>query len=155
MTASEVNCDTNENSDRQPPRLHIVGRRNAGKTTLVCELISAIQDRGFRVATVKHTHHNHELDTPGKDSFQHRQAGAAAVGILSPQLTALFVPETRAESDEMRYRRFEQAFRDCDLIVVEGDLNTSAPRVEVWRSTVGERPYAVSDSDIRAVVSDE
>ncbi|MCA9066905.1 MAG: molybdopterin-guanine dinucleotide biosynthesis protein MobB, partial [Planctomycetaceae bacterium] len=104
---------------------------------------------------VKHTHHNHELDTPGKDSFQHRQAGAAAVGILSPQLTALFVPETRAESDEMRYRRFEQAFRDCDLIVVEGDLNTSAPRVEVWRSTVGERPYAVSDSDIRAVVSDE
>ena len=81
MTASEVNCDTNENSDRQPPRLHIVGRRNAGKTTLVCELIAAIQDRGFRVATVKHTHHNHELDTPGKDSFRHRQAGAAAVGI--------------------------------------------------------------------------
>jgi len=72
-----------------PPPIHIVGRKNAGKTTLVCDLIAALTQQGLRVATVKHTHHQHELDVPGKDSWRHREAGAAAVGILSPGMVAM------------------------------------------------------------------
>ncbi len=136
-------------------RIHIVGRKNSGKTTLVCDLIREFTARNLKVATVKHTHHHHELDTPGKDSHKHREAGAAGVGILSPQMTALFSPVAREERGESRYTQFEVQFADCDLILVEGDLQASAPRIEVWRSVASEAPYAANDSAIVAVVSDD
>ncbi|GAB5441438.1 MAG: molybdopterin-guanine dinucleotide biosynthesis protein B [Fuerstiella sp.] len=137
------------------PRVHIVGRKNAGKTTLVCELVAEFQRREIPVATVKHTHHAHELDTPGKDSHQHRTAGAAGVGILSPGMTAAFVPTIRAQQEHNRYRPFQIMFSDCRLILVEGDLQTSAPRIEVWRSIVSEPPYAAEDPQIERIVSDD
>ena len=142
-------------SQSKPARVHIVGRKNSGKTTLVCELVREFTSRGIRVATIKHTHHQHELDTPGKDSHLHREAGAAAVGILSPQMTAMFIPSDRELRGERRYEQFESLFADCSLILVEGDLNSAAPRIEVWRSVVSEEPYAAVDSAILALVSDD
>ena len=138
-----------------PTRIHIVGRKNSGKTTLVCDLVAELIRRGLRVATIKHTHHRHELDTPGKDSHKHRESGAAAVGILTPQMTAAFIPMDREEMGAHRYAAFESIFANFDLILVEGDLQTTAPRIEVWRSVVSERPYAADDVKIVAVVSDE
>ena len=145
----------NSDSARLQRRIHIVGRKNSGKTTLVCDLVRELTSRGLKVATVKHTHHRHELDTPGKDSYQHREAGAAAVGILSPQMTAMFFPTDRKGQGDHRYAQFESLFADCDLILVEGDLQAEAPRIEVWRNAVSERPYAAVDSAIVAVVSDD
>jgi molybdopterin-guanine dinucleotide biosynthesis protein B len=139
-----------------PPRIHIVGRKNAGKTTLVCDLIDALTQQGLRVATVKHTHHQHELDVPGKDSWRHREAGAAAVGILSPGMVAMFLPQNREQAGQQRYQLFDAvAFQDCDLLLVEGDLQADAPRVEVWRVVVGEQPWAATDNSIVAVVTDD
>lgn len=136
-------------------RIHIVGRKNSGKTTLVCDLVRELTRRGVKVATVKHTHHHHELDTPGKDSHLHREAGAAAVGILSPRMTAIFVPSVREERGDHRYEQFESQFGDCKVILVEGDLQATAPRIEVWRSVVSEKPYAADDRAILAVISDD
>ncbi|APZ93476.1 molybdopterin-guanine dinucleotide biosynthesis protein B [Fuerstiella marisgermanici] len=136
------------------PRIHIVGRKNAGKTTLVCDLVKELTRMGYRVATIKHTHHNHELDTPGKDSHQHRESGATGVGILSPQITAAFVPVQRNDDEAKRYDSFQVLFADSDLILVEGDLQTTATRIEVWRETVPEPPYATTDKGIAVVVSD-
>lgn len=140
---------------RQVPRVHIVGRKNAGKTTLVCDLVKALSDSGLKVATIKHTHHHHELDTPGKDSHKHRESGAAGVGILSSQMTAAFVPVNRDEDESVRYARFNVMFNDCDIILVEGDLNATARKIEVWRDVVSEPPYATNDSTIELVVTDE
>ncbi|MFO0998897.1 MAG: molybdopterin-guanine dinucleotide biosynthesis protein B [Planctomycetaceae bacterium] len=142
-------------SQSKPARVHIVGRKNSGKTTLVCELVREFKSRGIRVATIKHTHHHHELDTPGKDSHLHREAGAAGVGILSPQMTAMFVPSDRELRGERRYEQFESLFADSRLILVEGDLQSTAHRVEVWRSVVSEEPYAAKDLAISAVISDD
>lgn len=139
---------------RNVPRVHIVGRKNAGKTTLVCDLVRQLSERGFKVATIKHTHHHHELDTPGKDSHKHRESGAAGVGILSSQMTAAFVPVVRDEDEATRYARFNIMFNDCDIILVEGDLNTTAMKLEVWRPEVIEPPYAETNPTISAVVSD-
>lgn len=139
---------------RQVPRVHIVGRKNAGKTTLVCELVKELTLRGLKVATIKHTHHHHELDTPGKDSHKHRESGAAGVGILSSQMTAAFVPVARDEDEATRYARFNVMFNDCDMILVEGDLNTAAKKLEVWRDIVAEPPYAQTNDTISGVVSD-
>ena len=136
------------------PRIHLVGRRNAGKTTMVCALIRELTERGFRVASVKHTHHHQELDTPGKDSHRHRTSGAVATGILAPQMTALFIPSESAVRTDDRYVAFENAFADSDVILVEGDLQTTGTRIEIWRSGLAEPPYAVADAGIKAVISD-
>jgi molybdopterin-guanine dinucleotide biosynthesis protein B len=140
---------------RQVPRIHIVGRKNSGKTTLVCDLVRELTRQGHKVATIKHTHHHHELDTPGKDSHKHRKSGAAGVGILSSQMTAAFVPGPRDEDEKLRYDRFNVMFNDCDLMLVEGDLSTSARKVEVWRNAVSDAPYATSERSIAVVVTDD
>lgn len=139
-------------------RLHIVGRKNSGKTTLIVELVSYLRSQGVRVGTIKHTHHQHELDVPGKDSYRHRTAGASAVGILSPGMNAVFwptqAPDQPAESAGGKYALFESLFAPLDLVLVEGDLYTTAPKVEVWRPEVGVPPLAGETPGIRAVIGD-
>lgn len=140
---------------KEVPRWHVVGRKNSGKTTLVCELVTRLTDQGLKVATIKHTHHQHELDTPGKDSHKHRESGAAGVGILSAQMTAAFVPMEREEDEDLRYARFNVMFNDCDIILVEGDLHTSARRIEVWRSANNPLPYALEYPAIDLLITDD
>jgi molybdopterin-guanine dinucleotide biosynthesis adapter protein len=137
-------------------RLHVLGRKNHGKTTLVVDLVRRLTELGYRVGTIKHTHHQHELDTPGKDSHQHRIAGAAAVGILSPSLHAVFWPPVSTDSKgEERYTSFEPMFAHCDLVIVEGDTQTEGTKLEVWRSAVGSEPLAMVDASIVGIVTDD
>ena len=138
-------------------RVHIIGRKNSGKTTLVTELVAEYVRRGLRVGTIKHTHHAHELDTPGKDSHRHRESGSSAVGILSRSMNAVFwPPKGGAEmSAEFRYADFQPFYNDCDIVLVEGDTQTEAPKIEVWRAELGSVPMANSDKSIVAIVSDD
>lgn len=135
-------------------RLHVIGKKNCGKTTLVVDLVTYWTNQGLRVGTIKHTHHQHELDVPGKDSFRHRQAGAASVGILSPGMIAVFHPVVDA-SGHKHYDRLAPMFADCDLVLVEGDSAAAATRVEVWRAAAAAEPYALADEGIRTVISDD
>lgn len=136
-------------------RIHIIGGKNHGKTTLVAELVQELSARGYRVGTIKHTHHQHELDAPGKDSHRHREAGAAVVGILSRSMSAAFWPPQSADSSssEDRYANFAQIFADCHLVLVEGDTQTTAAKIEVWRKSLGTQPLAMTDESILAVVT--
>ncbi len=139
-------------------RIHIVGRKNSGKTTLIVELVDYLTKQGLRVGTIKHTHHKHELDTPGKDSFRHREAGAHAVGILSPDLNAVFWPQKADGADpnrDNRYDLFLSLMDECDVLLVEGDSSTSATKVEVWRSETNPVPMLEHDSSVEAVITDD
>ena len=137
-------------------RIHIVGGKNQGKTTLVVDLVEYFCANGLRVATIKHSHHEHELDTPGKDSYLHRQAGAAAVGIVAGNMNAVFWPTDRNQRDsDSKYDHFEPLMNASDLILVEGDQHGRGPKVEVWRAEVGREPLANADPSILAVVSDD
>ena len=140
-------------------RIHIIGGKNSGKTTLIVELVRHFTEQGIRVGTIKHTHHHHELDTPGKDSHRHRQAGAAVVGILSPAMNAVFWPQENAAKTSTapvdRYATFDGLMDDCRIVLVEGDQSTSAPKLEVFRQEVREQPLAQSDPTIRAIISDD
>ncbi len=141
-------------------RIHILGRKNHGKTTLLVELVEHLSARGFRVGTIKHTHHAHELDTPGKDSHRHRAAGASVSAILSRSLNAVFWPPELTTNDgeatkANRYAAFEPHFAGCDLVLVEGDTTCEGTKIEVWREAVGSEPMALSDPQIRAVVTDD
>lgn len=138
-------------------RIHIVGRKNSGKTTLIVELVSQLTQLGHRVGTIKHTHHHHELDVPGKDSFRHRQAGAAAVGVLAPTMNAVFWPVGAVEHEETgdRYAAMMRVFHECDIVLVEGDSRTAAPKIEVWRAATQTEPLAGNDKAILALVTDD
>ena len=67
----------------------ITGWSGSGKTSLVIRLIPEFRARGFRVATIKHAHHAFDIDTPGKDSYEHRAAGAAEVVVSSEKRWAI------------------------------------------------------------------
>jgi molybdopterin-guanine dinucleotide biosynthesis protein MobB len=136
-------------------QLHIVGGKNHGKTTLIVDLVKEFAGRGIVVGTVKHTHHRHELDVPGKDSYQHRMAGAAAVGILSPSMSAVFLPADSSSDDRDRYSVFAPMFSHCRFVLIEGDLQSTAPKIEVWRRELGTPPLIRSHKSIKAVVADD
>jgi len=138
-------------------RIHVIGQKNSGKTTLIVELVQACTQLGYRVGTIKHTHHQHELDSPGKDSHRHREAGAEVVGILTQKMNAVFWPpvETTESTREQRYDGFSPMFAECDLVIVEGDSKTQQPKIEVWREALGTAPLASSDASIHAVVTDD
>ena len=138
-----------------PRCLHIIGRKNSGKTTLVVDLVQELTRRGLRVGTIKHTHHHHELDTPGKDSYQHREAGAAIVGILAPQMTAIFTPPVKNETPEARFSALVTSMHHCDLVLVEGGQQLEGLKIEVWRSAVTEAPLAAHDTSLAALVTDD
>lgn len=136
-------------------RIHIIGGKNHGKTTLIVELVPELTRRGLRVGTIKHTHHHHELDAPGKDSHRHRLSGAMSAGILSPDMSAIFWPVGDDVAKEERYAQFEAMQSACDLVLVEGDIHTRANRIEVWRADAGGVPLAEGDPSILGVVTDD
>ena len=136
-------------------RIHIVGKKNHGKTQLLVELIQELTSRGLQVGSIKHTHHHHELDTPGKDSHRHRLAGAAVVGILSRNMNAVFIPTSQASAGEERYAALSLSFANCDVVIVEGDSQSAAPKIEVWRAALGTEPLAADDPTILAVITDD
>jgi molybdopterin-guanine dinucleotide biosynthesis protein B len=132
--------------------IQIVGRREHGKTTLVVELLRELGRRGLRAGSIKHSSHTHELDAPGKDSYRHREAGAAPAAVITPRLTAIHLPVAQ----EQVLDRVAPLFEECDLVLVEGWLGRSGwPKVEVWRAEAGGVPLAIGRSDIEAVVTDD
>ncbi len=145
-------------------RVHVIGGKNHGKTTLMVELVSELQSRGYCVGTIKHTHHEHELDVAGKDSHRHREAGAAISGILSRSMNAIFWPNAGSEADafgidpDSRYDAFVKMYSDCDVVLVEGDTRTSGLKLEVWRELHDTPPMAVSNAhitNVRAIITDD
>ena len=91
-----------------------------------------------------------------KIRHRHREAGAAVVGILTRSLNAIFwqtpISAAFATPDD-RYEAFAESFADCQLTLVEGDTQTDAPKIEVWRKSLGSEPMAKSDSSIQAIVT--
>lgn len=129
----------------------IIGWQNAGKTTLMERLVAEIIARGFSVSTVKHVHHDVDLDRPGKDTYRHRQAGAQEVVLASAHRFAL-MREHRGPEPELAAVLARLA--PVDLVLVEGYKRDSHPKIEVWRDT-GERALIQpGDPLVRAVATD-
>src|SRR3546814_19338239 len=61
----------------------LAGWSGSGKTTLIVQLIPALVRRGLSVSTMKHAHHAFDVDTPGKDSYEPRAAGATEALVAS------------------------------------------------------------------------
>jgi molybdopterin-guanine dinucleotide biosynthesis adapter protein len=130
----------------------LAGWSGAGKTTLLVKLIPELKARGVSVSTLKHAHHAFEIDRPGKDSFEHRQAGATEVLIASARRWAL-MHELQGQ-DELPLSDLLRRLSPVDLIVVEGFKAHAHPKLEVHRSANGKPYLFASLSNVRAIVSD-
>ncbi len=130
----------------------LAGWSGAGKTTLLRRLIPALLARGLRVSTVKHAHHSFDIDRPGKDSWEHRQAGADEVLVASAARWAL-MHELRGEA-EPGLRALLARMRPVDLILVEGFKREGHPKIEVHRAANGKPPLYPGDPSIIAVAAD-
>jgi molybdopterin-guanine dinucleotide biosynthesis protein B len=131
----------------------VAGFKNSGKTTLVVELIAELKSRGLRVATVKHAHHEFDIDHPGKDSHRHRDAGAEEVIVASRRRWAHI--RELADDAEPPLGELLTHLGDVDLVLVEGYKHGDHPRLEVRRAGQDQPLLAAESESIRAVVSDE
>ncbi len=138
--------------------LHVVGIAGwsgAGKTTLIERLIPILRDAGHWVATVKHAHCGFDLDTPGKDSWRHRQAGACEVIVASDRRVAVIREAPVAVS-----RRIDDLLKELSpptgttsaWVLVEGFHQDLIPTIEVWRAALN-KPLRAHDDALQAIAT--
>ena len=131
----------------------ITGWKNSGKTTLTERLVAELVRRGWNVSTVKHAHHDFDIDKPGADSFRHRQAGATEVAIVSGKRWAL-MHELRGE-DEPTLQAILSRLAPCDIVLVEGYKREAHDKIETRRLEASDRaPLSANDPHIVAIAAD-
>ncbi|NND37412.1 MAG: molybdopterin-guanine dinucleotide biosynthesis protein B [Gammaproteobacteria bacterium] len=130
----------------------IAGYKNSGKTTLIVELIAELTARGLRVATIKHAHHEFDIDHPGKDSYRHREAGATEVMVASRRRWAQ-VRELQG-TVEPTLDELLNRLGPADIVLVEGYKYGDHPKLEIRRSALDHPPLAEESGNVCAVVSD-
>lgn len=131
----------------------ITGWKNSGKTTLTERLVTELVQRGFTVSTIKHAHHDFDIDVPGTDSFRHRAAGASEVAIVSAHRWAV-MHEARGAA-EPTLAEILSRLSPCDIVLVEGYKRDDHLKIEARRKGTATRaPLAETDPRIVAVATD-
>ncbi len=130
----------------------IAGWSGSGKTTLLKGLIPALTARGVGVSTLKHAHHSFDIDMPGKDSYEHRAAGASEVMISSANRWAL-MHELKGAAEPPLCDLIAR-MSPVDLLLVEGFKWEAHPKLEIHRPIVGKPLLQPDDPHIVAVASD-
>jgi molybdopterin-guanine dinucleotide biosynthesis protein B len=128
------------------------GWSGSGKTTLLSKVIPALTARGFSVSTMKHAHHDFDIDAPGKDSHTHRMAGATEVVVASGRRWAL-MHELRASPEPPIYDLLAK-LSPVDFVLVEGFKTALHPKIVVYRAAVGKPPFVADEKQLAGIVSD-
>ena len=130
----------------------ITGWKNAGKTGLMERLVAEITGRGYSVSTLKHAHHQFDIDHPGKDSYRHRDAGAHQVLLASSKRWALMT-ELR-DAPEPSLEDLLKQMAPVDLVLVEGWKRDTHPKVEAHRAETGHPLICATDQSVVMLASD-
>ncbi len=126
-----------------------MGCSNSGKTTLLEKLIQILNDRGYRVGTVKHHRGTFEFDLSGKDTWRHAQAGAEMVAMSTPDGLGL----VKKLTGELSLERIIPFMSDMDIVIVEGFKTGSQPKIELVRGAISQQPVCPQEQ-LLALVSD-
>ena len=127
----------------------IVGRSQTGKTTLIEKLIPVLKDRGYKIGTIKHSHHIFDFDKTGKDSWRHRDAGAETVILASPGKIAMIKNDHAGTLDSLQH-----FFADLDLLITEGYKGALKPKIEVVRAARHQEALLAEDPNLIAIATD-
>lgn len=137
--------------------MHVVcfaGYSGSGKTTLIEQVIALLVQQGQRVSVIKHTHHRFDIDTPGKDTWRHRQAGAYEVLAASDQRVVLMRELPKPQEPDV-HQLIAQLDTQVDWVLVEGFKDCDLPKLEVLGSGAAQMekpPLYPHDSAVQAVV---
>jgi molybdopterin-guanine dinucleotide biosynthesis adapter protein len=137
---------------QDPLVLGLVGWSGAGKTTLMKKLLPLLTARGLRIATLKHAHHEFDVDVPGKDSWEHRRAGASEV-IVSSARRWVQMHELQDEPEPTLAQLLQRVSR-AGLILVEGFKGERHPKLEIYRPALGKPALYPGDPMVVAVATD-
>ena len=130
----------------------VVGYKNAGKTGLMERLVREITERGISVSTIKHAHHQFDVDQPGKDSYRHRAAGASQTLLASSTRWALMTELRGAEEPSLETLLNQLA--PVDLVLVEGYKRDTHHKIEAYRKEPQNPLIAATDPTVRAIAAD-
>lgn len=137
------------------PLLGITAYSGTGKTTLLKQIIPLLKQRHVRVGLIKHTHHDMEVDKPGKDSYELRKAGAAQTLVASQQRWALMTETPNNSEMDLRYLASRFDPDSLDLILVEGFKHETIDKIALFRSEVGKPLNGLIDQYVVAIASNE
>ncbi|KQR67925.1 molybdopterin-guanine dinucleotide biosynthesis protein B [Rhizobium sp. Leaf341] len=136
-----------------PKIFGIAGWKNSGKTGLAVRLVTELTARGYKISTVKHAHHDFDIDKIGADSWRHREAGAHEVTIVSGTRFAI-MHELRGEV-EPSFEAILARLAPCDLVLVEGYKREPIPKIEARRlDAKNHEPLAPADPYICGIAAD-
>ncbi|MCP4295382.1 MAG: molybdopterin-guanine dinucleotide biosynthesis protein B [Proteobacteria bacterium] len=135
-----------------PKLLSFVGRSNSGKTTFITKILPLFCESGLKVGTIKNTHHKVDFDTPGKDSYRHREAGSARILLMTEEKITVFADREK----EMSLKEIvNNWFSDFDLVISEGFKNEDCFKVEISRKQNCKTAlFNNPDYNIKALISD-
>jgi molybdopterin-guanine dinucleotide biosynthesis adapter protein len=131
-----------------PRIIGFAGWSGAGKTTLITKLIPELKAQGFSVSTIKHAHHGFDVDTKGKDSYLHREAGASEVLVASNKRFALL---HEFEGEPMSLMGMLGKLAPVDFVLVEGFKTAQIPKIEVYREANNKPLIALGDANVIAI----
>jgi molybdopterin-guanine dinucleotide biosynthesis protein B len=134
-----------------PNVFSFVGHSGSGKTTLIEKLLRELTGRGLKVATIKHAHHRVELDTPGKDSFRYKEAGAAMSMLLTRDALQLVADAKTEREPEQLAQRF---LGEAGLVLAEGFSHAAGAKIEVLRRECSATPRCTIEDGLIAMVTD-
>jgi molybdopterin-guanine dinucleotide biosynthesis protein B len=136
-----------------PKIFGIAGWKNSGKTGLAVRLVTELTARGYKISTIKHAHHDFDIDKVGADSFRHREAGAHEVTIVSGTRYAI-MHELRGAA-EPSLAEVLARLAPCDIVLIEGYKREPVPKIEARRlESTNREPLAPSDPYIAAIAAD-
>ena len=130
----------------------VTGGKNTGKTGLIERLVKEFVNRGVTVSTIKHAHHDTDIDQPGRDSHRHREAGAHQV-VLSTKHRWAIMTELR-DAPEVDLKNIIRSLEPVQLTLIEGYKNEPHPKIETFRLTISKPLLALTNSSIKGIASD-
>ncbi|MGZ4960219.1 MAG: molybdopterin-guanine dinucleotide biosynthesis protein B [Methylomonas sp.] len=140
---------------QSPPVLGFAAFSGTGKTSLLTRLIPSLKHQGLRIGVIKHSHHDFEIDQPGKDSFRLRAAGATPVMLVSPYRRAVVTEFSPPREIKLQEQLDAFPSDTLDLILVEGFRDEAFPKIELHRPSLGKPLLYPGDVNIIAVASDQ
>jgi len=154
MTSYDNNLMLVDMLNAQVPVLGFVAASGTGKTTLLTQLIPVLKQNGLRIGLIKHSHHDFEIDRPGKDSFRLREAGASPVMLVSRYRSAIITEFTTKKEPRLddQLKQLDQS--ELDLILVEGFRAEKFPKIELHRPSLEQPLLYPNDPDIIAIATD-
>lgn len=135
--------------------LGFAGFSGSGKTTLLQQLVSLLSQHGLRIGIIKHTHHDVEQDTPGKDSFELRHAGAKQCLLAGPQRTILTFENATTQEPDLTESLSRLSLTQLDLVLVEGFREAAMNKIEVHRPSYQKPLLCLQDPHILALATDD